>query len=230
MADWTTDGYVCVDLGIPDELLEEAKAATLDAPPEFRTQREYEKEGHPRVFQGWKYSEAIATLMTWPTLAGTIEELTGKKASPFQSINFVSGSQQALHQDAIHFDCDPPGHMVGSWIALEAVTPSCGPLVVCPGSHHLPRIGFRNKVEPGGEKQEYAAYERLMEDIGSRYPKVYATMPKGHALIWHGNLLHGGSAIKNPNSTRFSQAVHWVLEGWDRFYCPMFDTDKAVPS
>lgn len=26
MADWTTDGYVCVDLGIPDELLEEAKA------------------------------------------------------------------------------------------------------------------------------------------------------------------------------------------------------------
>ncbi len=45
-------------------------------------------------------------------------------------------------------------------------------------------------------------------------------MPKGHALIWHANLLHGGSQQKDPRRTRHSQVTHYFFEDC-KYYTPM---------
>ena len=44
----------------------------------------------------------------------------------------------------------------------------------------------------------------------------------------HGNLIHGGAPITDPDATRWSQATHYVLEGYGRFVCPMFGTVKDL--
>ena len=230
---WHERGYVSVDLGLDDDWIGTVRDDVLNAPAEFRSQKEYEQDENPRIFQAWKYSEVVRKLAVHPTVLRTIKELTGKDAKPFQTLNFRMGSQQPLHQDAIHFDCDPPGHMVGCWVALEDITADCGPLIVCPGSHKEPRwdfgdLGWATPVR-GEEQPAYRAYEGFLAKLARRYGAEYGTIPKGHALIWHGNLIHGGSKIQRPGATRWSQATHYVLDGYTRFYCPMFGTDKVVP-
>src|SRR6185295_9601381 len=67
-------------------------------------------------------------------LASTI---LGRRARPFAAINFMTGSQQALHQDMAVFHIYPHNHLLGAWIACEDITPDSGPLVFHPGSHRL---------------------------------------------------------------------------------------------
>jgi len=231
--DWQRDGYVTVDLGLSAELIAEIQRDVLHAPEAYRSQKEHERADNPRIFQAWRYSDATKSLMWHPALLEAIEFVTGKRGTPFQTLNFVKGSQQPLHQDSIHFDCDPPGHMVGTWVALEDIGPDCGPLVVCPGSHRESRWDLTDLGYPlperGQEFAAYAAYETFLAKLAQRYEVRYGVVPKGHALIWHGNLIHGGSKIRRDGATRWSQATHFVLDGWERFYCPMFGTDKVLP-
>lgn len=232
---WERDGFVVVDLRLPAGFVDRVKQDMQAAPPEYRTQREYERDGHWRIFQGWRYSAAIAGLARLGSVAMKIQRLTGRKPVPFQTLNFIHSTQQALHQDAIHFDADPPGSIVGAWVALEDVTEDAGPLVVCPGSHKEPRWDLTDLGHPlpvQGEEyprpRAYEHYERFLAKLAQRYETVPVVIPAGHAVIWHGNLLHGGSPILREGATRWSQATHYVLEGFTRFYCPLYGTDKEL--
>ena len=65
------------------------------------------------------------------------------QAVPCQTLNFIHGSQQAVHHDVIHLTPFPAGFMCGVWVTLEDIHPDAGPLVVYPGSHRLPRLYSR---------------------------------------------------------------------------------------
>jgi len=45
-------------------------------------------------------------------------------------------------------------------------------------------------------------------------------MPKGKAIIWSSNLLHGGEKILTPGSTRHSQVTHYFFENCV-YYTPL---------
>ena len=43
--------------------------------------------------------------------------------------------------------------------------------------------------------------------------KVPFIAKKGDVLVWHANLLHGGSEVRNADLTRKSLVVHYFVDG-----------------
>ena len=94
----------------------------------------------------------------------------GRKAIPFQTINFVTGSQQHAHSDSIHMTTYPLGYLIAIWIALEDITEDSGPLSYFPGSHKLPYL-LNDGYERGGNvftvgaDSNYLKYEEKIGEI-----------------------------------------------------------------
>lgn len=136
----------------------------------------------------------------------------------FQSINFFKGSEQKAHSDSIHMTTFPPGYLIAAWIALEDIDATNGPLFYLPGSHKLPYL-LNDTYEHGGGKlllgsEAYEKYELHISDEIQRsiYSEKEFHAKKGDVLIWHANLLHGGKAITDPQTTRKSMVVHFYGE------------------
>ena len=150
-----------------------------------------------------------------------LRELYGREPLPFQTLNFRVGTQQEPHSDAFHFNSDPPGFMCGVWVALEDIDEASGPLIYFPGSHRLPEVttadvGMAPSEEEAGK---YASYIGEQISRNGFEPRV-GLLKKGQALLWSSNLLHGGSPMQDPQSTRKSQVTHYYFEGC-RYWTPM---------
>jgi hypothetical protein len=166
-----------------------------------------------------------------------IELIYDQPAIAFQSLYFEYGSGQALHRDPMFVVTDPPTHLLASWVALEDVTPTSGPLAYVPKSHRWPWFEFdEGTVVCGGgvppsKRKEHAEWTRAM--IREQQLEVLPfTCRRGDAFIWHAGLLHGGSPIDDAEQTRRSFVVHYCTaankksrtarmrvrdgEGWDR--------------
>jgi hypothetical protein len=143
----------------------------------------------------------------------------GKNVIPFQTINFRVGSEQRAHSDHIHMTTEPLGYLIATWTALEDCHEGNGPLFYYPGSHRLPYITCQDYESGntawtiGGEsnRRYEDRIEKLIQEKGLRKEHFYAK--KGDVLIWHANLLHGGSAISQPGATRKSMVCHYFCEG-----------------
>ena len=142
----------------------------------------------------------------------------GRELIPFQTINFKKGSEQKAHSDSIHMSTQPPGFLIASWAALEKITEANGILFYYPGSHRLPYITCED-YESGNTRwtlgsQSYSNYESYIEALIQKEdlkPSYFYANP-GDVLVWHANLLHGGSAIKDDSSTRKSMVCHYYGE------------------
>lgn len=133
----------------------------------------------------------------------------------FQSINFIMGSEQHTHSDAIHMTTYPPGGLLGVWIALDDITENNGPLHYYPGSHKLPYYLNADYNNEGSYwllgKKSYGAYEKMIAskiaEMGIE-KKVF-TAAKGDALVWHANLFHGGEPHTDRGLSRKSMVFHY---------------------
>ena len=141
--------------------------------------------------------------------------LLGHDTTLFQSINFLSGSEQRTHSDSIHMSTFPLGGMVAAWVALEDVTPDNGPLHYYAGSHKLPYYLNADYANQGtawltGDK-EYTEYEttiaRKIAESGLKKQVFLAR--KGDVFLWHANLMHGGEPHTNKEMTRKSMVFHY---------------------
>jgi ectoine hydroxylase len=143
--------------------------------------------------------------------------LLGREVVPFQSLNFTLGSEQRVHSDSIHMTTDPPGYLIATWIALEPCTPDNGPLVYYPGSHRLPFVSTDdydsgNTALTIGEHSNKRYEDKIAQLIQEHnLTPQYFLANRGDVLIWHANLLHGGSPIKGPvpGTTRRSMVCHY---------------------
>ena len=145
--------------------------------------------------------------------------LIGGKAKLFQSINFLSGSEQDTHSDSIHMTTYPLGGLLGVWIALEDIDETNGALHYYPGSHTLPYYLNEDYDNTGstfliGDK-DYSAYEKMLQDKIAflELKKEIFRAKKGDVLIWHANLMHGGEPHTDKNKTRKSMVFHYFKEG-----------------
>ena len=137
----------------------------------------------------------------------------------FQSINFITGSEQHTHSDSIHMTTYPLGGLLGVWIALDDITDKNGPLHYYPGSHKLPYYLNADYDNEGnslciGDKS-YKAYEAMIEQKikEQKIEKANFYAKKGDLLIWHANLFHGGDPHIDKNQTRRSMVLHYFKEG-----------------
>jgi len=223
--DFFTRGYAVIDLGLEDRLTDGIIHDTLALYPP-------EPEGHyhhgTRIQDAWKQSGFVKELALLPAVLETLEALFLRQPLPFQTLNYPIGTEQPLHADTIHFNSFPNNFMCGVWVALEQVDALNGPVECCSGSHLLPEYNMLD-VGAGTGYENYAAYEAFIADIVRDKNSVPQPllMQKGQALIWHGNLIHGGSKQLDKSRTRHSQLTHYYFSGC-QYYTPLLSTPEQI--
>jgi hypothetical protein len=168
----------------------------------------------PRIQDAWRFNDDVMAIAANPQILSLLEKLYGRRAFPFQTLNFPVGTQQPYHSDSIHFSSVPERFMCGVWLAMEDIDPSSGPLVYYPGSHKWPiiyndLIGAR--VARDRPNLPYPAVWAALIDAMGVEPETFCPK-KGQCLIWSANLLHGGSAQTAVDRTRWSQVTHYYFD------------------
>jgi len=164
------------------------------------------------------YSDIILGVSADPKLMHIIDLLMGKRMELFQSINFLTGSEQRTHSDSVHMSTFPYGNIIAAWIALEPTNANNGPLHYYPGSHKLPYVVNRDYGNAGsplflGDKP-YSVYEDKIASILTEhnYERKLLFAEPGDVLLWHSNLLHGGEPHHDNAKTRKSLVTHYYAE------------------
>ena len=169
-----------------------------------------------RTMNAWRRNPHVRAIACAPQVLKLLQFLYGRAPIPFQTLNFDVGTQQRMHSDAMHFHSWPARYMCGVWLALEDVDATNGPLMYYEGSHRLPvlnldDLGIRHLPTSA---QRYGIYEEFIERLAEANDLRRRTIPlrRGQAVLWSANLLHGGSAIEDPQRTRHSQVTHYFFE------------------
>lgn len=171
-----------------------------------------------KVMDAHQISDTIDKYFRYPKLLEIMNFILGKKIHPFQTINFIQGSEQRAHSDSIHMTSEPKGYMIASWAALEDCHEDNGLLFYYPGSHKLPYV-MSNDFESGHSRwrlgsKAYTKYEDKIAEVIQKHQleKQYFHAKKGDILLWHANLIHGGSPILQAGSTRRSMVAHYFCK------------------
>lgn len=179
-----------------------------------------------RIQDAWQSDKDVAAIASNEAILNLLTLLYGRRAFPFQTLNFPVGTQQAFHTDSVHFSSIPERFMCGVWVAFEDIDDDNGPLEYFPGSHKLP-IYVNEHINACSVKQtrpdeHYSSFIRLWREIVAemRYERDRFHARKGQALIWTSNLLHGGSKQNDPMRTRWSQVTHYYFHGCT-YYTPL---------
>lgn len=172
-----------------------------------------------KIFNAYKHSYTIRKVIKDKRLLQLFHFIMERNAIPFQTINFMKGSEQKAHSDSIHMSTFPEGNLVAAWFALEDIGDMQGPVFYYPGSQDLPYI--YNEDYPNDntrfllDENANEKYEAKVQEVLNNHPelnKVIYTPKKGDLLIWHANMLHGAEPIKDYNLTRKSMVVHYFGE------------------
>jgi ectoine hydroxylase-related dioxygenase (phytanoyl-CoA dioxygenase family) len=145
-----------------------------------------------------------------------LEELLGDEPAICNTLNFTKGSQQADHLDTLYMTPPDEHGLVATWMALEDAQEGSGPLRYYPGSHRIKPYRFtdgRLHTVPD-EMSLWSDYmAEQVERHGLKDEVFYAK--KGDLFIWSAFLLHGGSAIAQPQLSRQSLVTHY----WTQSQC-----------
>ena len=217
--DYNRDGFVVLPGIVPADLIDgvvnDMKEKGFNPEYPVKTQRDA-----VRIQDMWEISDPAKRLATFAPVLEKLEMLYDREAIPFQTLNFLHGSNQRAHSDTIHFSSLPARYMCGVWVALEDITEENGPLFYYPGSHKLMEYNFAHIDTDASATSydKYIQYEDFMQKIISvnKFEKKTFLAKKGDALIWSSNILHGGTPVIKPETTRFSQVTHYFFK--DCFY------------
>ncbi len=223
------DGFVIVDFGFPARLIDETADFLRNHDWGMSSPDKNQAVYHGiRVQDAWKSRECVKKIALHAPVLDFLNQLYGKKPLPFQTLNFPVGTEQAIHSDAVHFNCHPnDGSLCGVWVALEDVDEDNGPLVYYPGSHRLPELYPVNfGLRPGAPNSEY---EKKMAGFLKHldFEPRKTVLRKGQALIWAANLLHGGDSVKDKTRTRLTQVTHYFFEGSEFYWTPLLSDMPA---
>ncbi|MCB0875005.1 MAG: phytanoyl-CoA dioxygenase family protein [Solirubrobacterales bacterium] len=169
----------------------------------------------PRYMNVHREAPTVEKLAKDPRAIELMELILGRGVGLFQTIYFKLGSQQEAHSDAFHMMTEPPGFLVGMWVALEDIDEGAGPVFYLPGSHRFPYVMTEDLGVPEPPPYLIAdkgdAYVRRMQSLiaESGQEPVMFTAKAGDVLFWHHNLTHGGSAVTRPGATRRSLVGHY---------------------
>ncbi|KQM18293.1 phytanoyl-CoA dioxygenase family protein [Novosphingobium sp. Leaf2] len=228
-------GYAVLDFPDPeiDARVERIKAnlAPRYAGIDFADPQSDKTIGERRIQDAWKFDDDVRAIAANQAMLDILGKLYGRRAFPFQTLNFPVGTQQEAHTDMVHFSSLPERFMCGVWLAMEDIGADAGPLFYLPGSHRWPMlnnatIGRRGHGSTLASAQEPFAegWRALREAYGATEEQFLAR--KGQALIWAANLLHGGTRQIDATLTRWSQVTHYYFDDCI-YYTPAF-SDEAL--
>lgn len=223
---WAENGYVIQPKLIPESLLDTAWQAYEQSVQRGVITLAPESAGDGDLLPGrflnpHKRVRPFCRVAKHLELKHCLQRLLGHPVKLLQTIASHKGSQQAAHSDSIHMTTYPLGYLAAAWIAFEDIRTDSGPLELYPGSHRLPYVFSHDlQISVDDMKNEgYGSYraryepfvQRLIAEHGLR-PKYFEAR-KGDVLIWHANLLHGGSQRRDLSLTRKALVGHYFAKG-----------------
>jgi hypothetical protein len=228
LREWPECGYL-----VAEGLFEPDAVAALNAEIDRLTAAGEIQEHHlgPRFMNVHRTSPAARALAEDPRVLELIDLILGRRARLFQTICFIHGSQQEAHSDAFHMMTEPPGFLVGVWIALEDIDEGSGPVFYLPGSHRLPYVMTEDldleDPPPLVIADKGDAYVNRMRAVvaESGVEPLAFTAKAGDVLFWHHNLTHGGSPVTRAGATRRSLVGPYFAE---RALCYHEVTERAA--
>lgn len=200
-------------------------------------------DGHyPRIVNLHMAMKELIDLFTRNSVLLAVEDvLFGAPTSLYTTLFYEIGSQQPLHRDTPVFCTRPEYLYFGNTVYLETANDENGCLEVMRGGHKLPeldrealavaRYGSLDNIPPQDgdawiEYQNKVVAQGYAAGLSSE--KVY--VDTGDALIWHPQLPHGGSAIKDMSKTRFSLVMHTTPVGVPVYHQNVFfNPSRAFP-
>ena len=192
-----------VNFGLPDE----ARLAFMHISEAVR-QKPY------KLLDLHLIDDLVRDACTAPALVGAVKSLLGATPLVCNSLIFEWGSQQYPHFDTFFMPSETPNMMAASWIALDSVTAYNGPVYYYPKSHLIPPYRFShgriNAVFSELATGAAAHIDAIVAEHGLE--KRFFMAQPGDVLIWHAQLLHGGSRIADPTKTRRSIVTHYWTE------------------
>ncbi len=222
LLDFVINGYMVLPGLVEDELLD---SINKEIDHVVATgYRGYESGSGERLEHLHTAYPGIRCLWMHPRILHFLDLIFAARARPCQSLTFICGSEQNVHQDTVHLTPFPAGYMCGVWIALEDIQPGSGELEVYPGSHRLPRIYMNGS---GVAKVSNGNWQEFSDKIGQhwhslreqgRFESMIYRPARGTVLIWHENLMHAGGKRLDRSLTRRSIVTHNFAEGALVFY------------
>lgn len=213
---WPEKGYLILKHLLPDETTDAISQEVQRLLSHHSVDFNYTGT---KIMDAHRHSAVINEVFKHDQLLQLLSFLLGRKAIPFQTINFLEGSRQRAHADVMHMSTYPQGFLIAAWIALEDISADAGPLFYYSGSHQWPYVGNADlglkknawMIEPNvNARYEDVLEQRIQEKCAQ--PQVFLAK-KGDVLVWHANLLHGGMPVVNPALTRKSMVAHYFAEG-----------------
>ena len=201
----SSQGQLVIDVfvGTPKE----KRIYFKDAPIEARS--------HPyKLNDIYLESQEIRREIIDDNLAKVLVQLLKGRPVVINTLSLEFGSEQVFHTDSLYMTPPKNLNMVATWLALEDVCESAGPLKYYPGSHKIKPFLFSSKRMTAipSEMENYRSY--MNDQIEKNRLEEQIFLPKkGDILIWHSQLYHGGSFIKKKNKTRKSIVTHYFKEG-----------------
>ncbi len=191
--DWKEKGYMIFDKYFSEEQVENINKE-IDR---LLADKKSNINDFNKIMFANKQSEFIKAITLDKRINDILSFILGKEVIPFQTINFITGSEQRTHSDSIHMTTYPLGYLIAIWIALEDINLDQGPLSYYPGSHTMDYV-LNEDYNKGssalkiGDDKHYSAYEDKIAEVAkqSRISKQIFTAKKGDVLVWHANLLH----------------------------------------
>lgn len=155
-------------------------------------------------------SEEVRNLILNSELCEILQTLLGGEPMVCNSLSFERGSQQFLHFDTFYMPPLVPNKMLATWIAVENCSLDAGPLTYYPGSHKIEPYRFSHgRLHAVAEEMSlWQAYIQQELEKHNLKPQTFAAK-SGDVFIWHAQLLHGGSEIKDMSLTRKSLVTHY---------------------
>lgn len=216
---WRENGAVILPGLIPHDVIDEYVEARGKLLPKNRTH----KDNH---WAGWHYPTPymvvpkLLNLATYHTLQHQLHALIGDPMGLHLTLTGWVSTERNWHQDSYLNPDYLWSWYAAAWIALDDIDEDSGPFEYVPGSHTWPVLRRHRLFEHLTPEQQQSSdwptftqgeIARVCEaEMERRGAKVKRFVPKkGDVLVWHSNLLHRGSAPKNPELERRSLICHY---------------------
>lgn len=155
-------------------------------------------------------SESCRNLNLNEKLSSILSTLLNNDPLVINSLSFRKGSQQPFHFDTYYMPPPVKDMMVVSSICLENQSIDTGPISYYPGSHLIPPYEFSHGGIHAINDEMPKATTYIQEKIAdlNLQPETFIG-EAGDVFIWHSQLYHGGTPIKDHNQTRKTLVTHY---------------------
>lgn len=226
------DGYARIRGGFRSGVIEEVLASVKQTLSRNAAifGKHIDADGHyPRIVNLHALHKPLLRLFTENSLALAVQDaFFDARSCIYTSLYYERGSAQSIHRDTPYFCTRPEYRYLGVWVALEDANELNGCLQIVRKGHLVPELDREaialqhyktlDDVPPGspaGADVLWDLYQaKVMEGCSERglHPELLEAQT-GDVVIWHPQLPHGGSQIKDLSRTRHSFVMHVTPEG-----------------